>query len=415
VFSERKRQAQMLKASSLLYAIFVCLIVSLLCGSLIIIFNYQYRLKQQYFLEEELVMASTNNYIQIINGSLGHSSEGIVQLEDSKFTTSYDVSNWGFYNLVKTKTVFKNDTLYKAALIGEKSTKEKLALYLSDLDKPLNIGGTTKIIGNVKLSKYGVKPAYINNQNFTGTRLIHGAIGVSGKRLPELQKNENTTDNKDIVEILLEELEEKLLYNSFYKPTIIVYADGIYDIENFKLTGNVILKSNDSIYIKNTCILNNILIESPSVVFEENFKGVVQVFSEKNVTLEQGTELQYPSSVFIANDSGDKIEVVLEEKSKLAGGIVLTGESYQSSLNRMVTISEGATVIGDVYCYGKTQLKGKVIGSVYTDKFYLKTASSIYENYIVGGEINSLELPPNFIGLPLFSNENTTYELIKEL
>jgi len=405
----------MLKASSLLYAIFVCLIVSLLCGSLIIIFNYQYRLKQQYFLEEELVRASAANFLQVINNKEGIATQGQVKYADERFTTYYTASKWGFYNLVKTKTVFKKDTLYKSALIGSTSNKEKIALYLSDLDKPLNIGGTTKIQGNVKISKYGVKPAYINNQNFTGTKLVHGAIGVSGKRLPVLQKLDDVTGSQQIKEMLLEELVGKSLHNSFYRPTIVVYADGVHNIDNVSLSGNIILQSKDSVCIKNTTALYDVLIKAPSVVFDANFKGVVQVFAKRNVSLKKGAQLQYPSSIYIDYDSEDKIEVILEEKSKLAGGVVLIGNSYQSSLNRMVTIEKDASVIGDVYCYGKTQLKGKVIGSVYTDRFYLKTASSIYENYIVGGEIDRLELPNNFIGLPLFSNENTNYELIKEL
>jgi len=405
----------MLKASSLLYAIFVCLIVSLLCGSLIIIFNYQYRLKQQYFLEEELVRVSAANFLQVINNSEGITAEGEVKFTDERFITYYTVSKWGFYNLVKTKTVFKKDTLYKAALLGGKPKKEPIALYLTDLDKPLHVGGTTNIQGNVKISKYGVKPGYINNKSFTGTKLVHGAIGVSGKRLPVLQQYVNVTGNQKIIEVLLEELDGKSLYNSFYKPTIIVYADGRHTIENITLSGNIILQSKDSIYVKNTTALKDILIKAPSVVFDDNFSGVVQVFAKKNVSLKKGVQLRYPSSIYIDNDSEGKIEVLLDEKSKLAGGIVLTGNSYQSSLNRMVTVEKGASVMGDVYCYGKTQLKGKVVGSVYTDRFYLKTASSIYENYIVDGEINREELPDYFIGLPLFSNENTSYALIKEL
>ncbi|PHS04929.1 MAG: hypothetical protein COA88_13025 [Kordia sp.] len=406
----------MLKASSLLYAIFVCLIVSLLCGSLIIIFNYQYRLKQQYFLEEELVRASAANFLQVLNKDGAQESEGEVQFADERFTTSYTISKWGFYNLVKTKTAFKKDTLYKVALIGSTAKKEKIALYLSDLDKPLHVGGQTRIKGDVKISKYGVKLGFITNNSYTGTKLVYGTVGVSEKRLPSLQlHDDNVTGNHKIVEVLLEELAGKSLYNSFHKPTVVVYADGVYDVRDISLSGNIILQSKDSVCIKNTAALNDILIKAPSVVFDDDFKGVVQVFAKRYVSLKKGVQLQYPSSIYIAHDSGDKIEILLEDKSKLAGGIVLTGDSYQSSLKRMVTIDKGALVIGDVYCYGKTQLKGKVIGTVYTDRFYLKTASSIYENHIVGGEINRLELPDNFIGLPLFLNKNTNYELIKEL
>ena len=142
----------------------------------------------------------------------------------------------------------------------------------------------------------------------------------------------------------------------------------------------------------------------------------MQVFAKDWVTLQEGAELYYPSSVCINNDDNEKeLEIVLEKDSKVAGGIVFTGDSYQSSLNRMVTIEENAELIGDLYCYGKTQLKGKVVGTVYTDRFYLKTPSSVYENYIINGEINVEELPNEFINLPLFNTSTSKYEVIKEL
>ena len=140
------------------------------------------------------------------------------------------------------------------------------------------------------------------------------------------------------------------------------------------------------------------------------------MFATKGVHIDREVELHYPSSIYINNDDDENtLQVYIGTNSILAGGIVLTGDSYRSSLNRLVTIDESAKVIGDVYCYGKTQLKGKVIGTVYTERFYLKTAASIYENYIVNGEVNKPALPEEFIGLPLFITENSNYELIKEL
>lgn len=408
----------MLKASSLLYAIFVCLIVSLLSGSLILIFSYQYRLKQQYFLEEELLTAANNNLIQILDQFNENvlDVKGVISADNDEIHTSYAISKWGFYDLLKIKTYHKKDTLYKVGLIGDNSKKENLALYVSDLDKPLKVGGKTKIIGNAKISKYGVSPAYISNQPFSGGKLIEGDVGVSGKRLPELKKVEKTDFEEEPKVMSLDEIRgEKMFSNSFYKPTIIVQVTEASNIDNIALSGNFIVQSKDSLHIKRSVSLNDILIKAPIVTFEDEFSGTVQVFAERGVYLGKEVALAYPSSIYIDYDPEKATEVFLGEKSKLAGGVVFTGKKYPNSLNRLITIEEDAEVIGDVYCYGKVQLKGRVTGTLYTDRFYLKTTATIYENHIVNGEINSLELPDNFINLPLFANENSRYELIKEL
>ena len=119
---------------------------------------------------------------------------------------------------------------------------------------------------------------------------------------------------------------------------------------------------------------------------------------------------------YINNDSEtESIQIILNENSVIAGGIVLTGKTYRCSLNRELIVKEGSKIIGDAYCYGKTELKGAVYGTLYTDRFYLKTSSAVYENYIVNGEINRFKLPHSFVRLPLFSSDEYEYKLIKEL
>jgi len=73
-------------------------------------------------------------------------------------------------------------------------------------------------------------------------------------------------------------------------------------------------------------------------------------------------------------------------------------------------------VYGTVYCFGRTQLQGSVFGTVYTDRFFLNTESSNYENVILNGAINRDSLPKEFIVLPLFNDPNykENYDLVKE-
>ncbi|WP_179008676.1 hypothetical protein [Winogradskyella forsetii] len=406
----------MLKASSLLYAIFICLVVSLICGSLILIFNYQYRLNQQFFLENELVNYSETNFLKVIDqlNTSQLSTNGSINSDDNRLTTTYSISKWGFYDLIKTKTYFKNDTIYKTGLIGSKTVNTKLALYLTDYNTELKIGGTTKIIGDVKVSSFGVEQAYINNQSFTGSRLVEGHIGVSKDKLPTLSLAVNQTVVEK--ELYYDELKNKTLYNSFYQPTIRVIVEETYDFGDIELSGNFVIESKDSLVIRETAQLKDVLIKAPKVTLNSGFNGNVQIFAKERVHVMKDVNLLYPSSIYIDNDDEEKpLNVYLGEKSKLAGGIVLTSKTYEASLNRLITIDKDAQVLGDIYCYGKTQLKGKVIGTVYTDRFYLETSGATYENHIVNGTINKLEQPNYFIGLPLFNDNTRVYELIKEL
>jgi hypothetical protein len=180
------------------------------------------------------------------------------------------------------------------------------------------------------------------------------------------------------------------------------------------LKGNIVLKSNKSIVLNKNNVLEDVLIIAPSVYIKRGFKGTVQIMADKEVDIEEEVSLFYPSSVYVKNDI-DSVKVTLQKNSKIAGGIVIDGSTYIGSLKRSLVINEGATVIGNVYCYGKTQLQGEVIGSIYTDRFFLETKSSKYENVILNGSVNRDSLPENFIELPLFENQtkDVNYEIIK--
>ena len=412
-----KLKSTMLKASSLLYAVFVCVIVALLCGSLILIFSYQSRLNQHYFLSQDLIRASNNHFAQLIDNLDYESinSHGEIKNENDQITTTYTLSKWGLYDILKLKTYIKKDTLSKAALIGVKSSNDRLALYLADKDKPLHIGGKSAIHGDVKISDHGVRIAYISGQHFQGNKLVNGTIGKSKSMLPDLQIRLDSLIPLVKKEFHLEELRDKqLFFNSFHNPSMLVYTDK-HAFDNITLGGNMIIHSNDSLFIRKSAHLTDVIIKAPKVVFEKGFSGSVQVIAKNGVHLEEDVFLKYPSSIYVKNDRNEMTEVVLEKGSTVIGGLVLTGHEYRYSLSRLLTIEEDAKLIGRCYCFGKTQLKGQITGTLYTDRFHLKTLASIYENYIVGGIIDKKALPDQFLNVPFFNSENKSYDFIKEL
>ena len=407
----------MLKASALTYALFVMVIVALLCGSLVLVFTYQHRMNLVYFSKQDLITTSNNHFLRLLNdfkyNEIG--ANGILESEDQRFKTTYSISKWGLFDKISMNTYTKNDSIGKAALFGARASKDQLALYLSDLDKPLYVGGTTQINGNVKLSKYGVKIAYLNNHNYTGKRLVYGKIGTSKRTLPSLNIKLDSTEFHALEHVYVEELRDKKIdVNSFLNPTKVVIQRGTI-LDNISLKGNFILISKDSLYVKNNVQLNDIIIKAPSVVFEKGFKGSLQVIAKNHVALKEEVILEYPSSIYVENDRYEDTTVTLEKHSKLCGAVVLTGNEYKYSLARILTLNEKATLMGVAYCYGKTQIKGKIIGSLYTDRLVYKNETAIYENYLVNVTIDRKNLPKYFIAPKLFDMKNQSYALIKEL
>ncbi|WP_353780194.1 hypothetical protein [Winogradskyella sp. 3972H.M.0a.05] len=324
--------------------------------------------------------------------------------------------SWGFYDILTSKTVFKKDTVFKTALVGEKQNLiNKNALFVTDYDKPLKLSGRVTINGNIKVPIGRVEEAYVNNQT-ENKILVTGTQLPSVDEIPRLNRDINIDFNKCVSYSYSDVIEDKELINSFKNETKLIEVTGSVMLNDITLKGNIIFKSNSEIIIGNNTIIEDILLIAPKVVISSGFLGNMQIIADKNVVIEEESVLKYPSSIYLKNDI-DSVSVTMKKNSKLLGGIVINGNTYKGSLKRSLIIAEEAKVIGDIYCFGRVQLEGTVYGSVVTDRFFLSTKTAEYENILSNAEINLDSLPKNFIGLPLFISQpedNNTYEIVKE-
>ncbi len=318
--------------------------------------------------------------------------------------------NWGFYDILVLKTIFKNDTISKIALVGTKEDHKKaLALYTTDYDRVLKFSGKMRIYGNIKVPIGRTEQAYINNQ-IGNDVVIKGTETKSEHQFPKLNKDINTTTG-NYERVTLQNVENGILVNSFEEETKVLDLDGVRTVGNLICKGNLILNSNGPLKIDKTAVLNDVVIIAPEVTIDSGFRGNIQIIAKREVTLNENASLLYPSSIYIKSDI-DSVSVRIKKEAKLAGGIVIDGNTYKGSLKRQLIIEEDATVIGDIYCYGRTELKGEIIGGIYSDRFFLKTKSSNYENVIYNATINRDSLPDYFVGLSLFETKNTKKEYV---
>ena len=154
----------MLKASSLGNAIFVCLIISIFSGCLVLISHYHNLLNQRINFREALVNTNNASFKYHIKNldKLRYNETIESDVFEEDITTSIEKKKWGFYDIVKCKTVFKEDTIIKTALLGQNNESDFTALYVTDYDKVLQLSGSTKIIGKIKTPKGNLGQSYIN-------------------------------------------------------------------------------------------------------------------------------------------------------------------------------------------------------------------------------------------------------------
>lgn len=408
----------MVKAGSIAYALFICVLVGIFCYSLLLMSGYAKI--HQTLLSNHLELIDTNVSAQ--NYFLGKINELerediTIDLFENDISATGAIKPWGFYKVLATMTTLKKDTIFKAALIGERKKNDNTALYLSDSGKALFMVDNARITGDAYIPKHGIKQGYITSNAYKNVTYLKGSKIVAKANLPKAVLTDFYNSNQKIKEIDVAEIKDSIhVYNSFSNPTLRILTN-IIPLDHKHLSGNIILKSKDSIFIKNNNSLEDIIIEAPKVVFERGFKGNVQVIAEKLVVLQEDAVLSYPSGIVMNKDNSTDKEIRMHPRSKVVGGVVMDVRASKK-LERILTIDKEAEVIGDVYCRGKLQLKGKVTGAVYANQFYLKTDASSYDNYMMDGVINRKELPDEFIRIPLLDTKNEPterYAIIKSI
>ncbi len=406
----------MVKAHSLLYAVYVCLIVAVLCGGLLLLANLYNQLNLYYVTHESLYISnqSTMNYA-LGNGLV--SDEAILTEEQTGIQSQFSVKNHGLLPLLLTQSFVKNDTISSANFIGQKVTNVGTALYMANFTQPLNLSGEVTIKGDVFMPTERLKEVYINNK--PNKIVIQGKKSISEIQLPILSdKCKTVFEIKNSAKASLSDFEKKndsIYVNSFFNETI-EFQISSTTLENKIIKGNFIISSNDSIYIKKNNILEDVVIIAPKVAIEEGFEGTIQVFAKESITIEKKVTLNYPSVIALYNNKeSQKAFILIEEEVKIAGLVFLFGNDLIHLDKNTLEIKEKGKILGNIYCTGVLTLKSDVYGSVYTSKLNHKTPSSSYSNTIADITIDVSKKPKVFIDMPIFNNKTNRYAIIKKV
>lgn len=402
----------MVKAHSLLYAIYICLIVSIICGALLYFSNLYNQLNLYYNLQEELYIQNQS----VLNFALGNKTQPAEIDKDEKtgIEGSFETKPYGLLTVILAKSYISNDTVSSAHFVGARNL-DKNSIYLTNLSKPLHYSGKVKLSGDNQLPSTFIESSYINNS--LNELKVEGKNSISESELPEINpdfKKIFLGIKSERIKLLdLEKTKDSLYYNSFLNITKEITVN--QNLSNIIFKGNFILRSEDSIRVKKNTVLEDIILIAPKITFEEGFKGTVQAFATKGIELQEKVTLNYPSVICVYNEGTEESKIKIKKECTIAGAVVLFGNKIDLIDKHSIEIDEEGLLFGDLYCTGKLMIKSNVYGSVYTNRFFLKTGSTSYDNLISDIEINTIKRPDYFISIPLFNTKTTNYGVIKKV
>lgn len=409
-------------SGALQFTIFIGVIIALILAGLVLLQNtHTFFIQQSKATIENIQL--TNSGISFLKHQDNFTADTTIvnQLSDENQKVEVQSSPWGIYEKAIVKSTHRQKIFYKCALLGSQIDGVKRPnLYLQDSFKPLFIAGNTVLKGNIFLPYQGVRPGYIVGEGFYGIDLIKGKSYRSDVKLPELMGR-----YREIIERLAKFSEVKQenylgesnlskYYNSFLKPTKSYFSKTEIVLDKNELTGNIIIKSEVKIKVKNSAILKDVILIAPVIEFEDKVSGNFQVFASIKITIGKECKFNYPSSIVLIEEKGKNIgvnhqesELFIDEKTEIRGTVIYFKNTVKTDDNfkTQITLSKGSILKGEVYCEGNFELLGKVVGSVYTEQFIVNKSGSIFINHIYNGQIVNDDFPESFCGLLFKKNQ----------
>lgn len=403
---------QNVEANSLLYAIYICLIVSILCAALLYYSSLYNLLNQFYNSREDLYVQNQSSLTYFLNG--GNLDETLTDEETGIYST-YETVDYGLLKIATVKSILAKDTVTSTHFVGS-FNKEKLSLYLPKFSNPISYSGSVTLIGDKKLPSQYIDEKYINNQPNTLTS--NGAIEVSGDYLPEVRASlASFVTARSNALVSLKDIERKndsIYYNSFLNKTINISLTST-TLQNIVIKGNFILHAKDSITIKKTSILEDVIIMSPIINIESDFEGTIQAIATKKIELNANVALSYPSALVVYSNRNEKSDIIIQEGSTIYGAVVLFGSSIIDIDENKIVAKEKTLIVGDVYSSGKIMSQGKIYGSVYSNRIFSQTKTGVYENCLIDVVIDVSKRPNFFVSIPIFNTKNNDNGIFKKV
>lgn len=406
-------KAGKVNASALYIVVVMALVIAILCTAMISA-AYFYRLQSQVKSRGDKLRNNIQSGINLLlagSDSTFNKGKMLALFQDEEDSVFLKKIAWGVYQVGISKAFVQQDTSYEVFMIANRVDSAKWSsLYLQDEDRALSVSGNTSITGNAFLPKSGIRAAYVGNNAYTGNKqFVSGHIKHSESSLPIL-------DDKTLMqlhELSIAEAAEripdsgKVIQNSFFLPAMIFnLKKKPLRLQKIHLSGNIILRSDTTIFIDSSVHFNNILIYAPAVVIGEGFSGSCQVFASDSISTGKNCRFGYPSVLGLVRFEGYAKKqqglIRIGENSHMSG-LIFAYEKEPGELKPIIALNKSVIISGQVYSQGNISLQDsvKIHGNLTTRRFLYQKDNGSYENYLINVRIASTLLSPYYLTSPL--------------
>jgi hypothetical protein len=259
---------------------------------------------------------------------------------------SFDIYNSGsdsLYFFLEHNGIYDDVTI--SDISGDKVFKKKyrvgnvlpknLSIYITDRGEILSITTDMNFKHSLFLPKQMYKPIFSNGAN------PKYDVKPSLSKLPEIDASKML-----YLDRLLTTFSKSKKVPTKAIDTILSYSSRVIVSSNFKW--------------------NNVLLIAPSIIIENGFKGNLQCVASDSIVIGNNVELSYPSGVCLIQKRDTSAYLLLKEKSKVSGGVIVINKNNFMQLPR-TEIQKLACVEGILYNQGRLKCMGIIQGSLFTE------------------------------------------------
>lgn len=384
-----------LTSSVLSYVVMLSIVILAICLSFLLVheeFEYQYKS----LLIKNRISDNVGSAIALVNSGYHFEDNKDIKLrlynsQDDSLT--FSKSRWGVYDLVKINFTVSSINTEKIGLWGSSySYSEDPSLLVSSTSSSISLGSSVSLSGRL----------VIPGGFFTGSlgsslckdakveRSLSSVIEILNKNSIYTPKN-----GGDSVMFISDNLKLEPSYkNSFYNKTVYLKVKGDVCLDNITIVGNIVVESDNTITVKQSCSLDNSILKARKIFIADNFKGRLQVFAKDSIIVGNGVVLKYPSALICCDNNSSSISI--GNNTTICGGVVLINDDKEGKNHGLVKLSNKATVHGLIYTSTNIDCKGMINGSIYCNRVLSEKKSMFYENCMDSIFLNRMPLPKYF-------------------
>lgn len=399
----------MVKAGALYFSIVIAFLLAILSASIIMLAAH-YRnsyLKEVRFGRLNGNMSSAIRLI-LADTSINQGETKIDLFGDEVDSVHLQKDRWGVYELIVLKTFVLEDTLVKTFLTGHLAEPE--AIYLRDEDRPLAISGDTRITGNIRIPKAGLKKSYAEGKPYSGDEMVYHGKSAHSERT-------NEALDGDVIEELFErfkkvmkgdQLDGALKRVPFDSETkfILLPSDG--RLADVSISGKVILFSDSAVVIEQSAKLKGVQVFAPYIKIMDGAELNGQFFATDSISIGNSCKFSYPSVIGLLKEDANKtIGQVNFGTNVQVEGIVFSYGKELGPLQQAINFGKDNLIHGEVYSTGIVKLeKGvQIKGKVSCGRFMMKTPATLYENFLIDVKLNVKARSKYYLGSDLMNSD----------